>query len=276
MELKELLDSLDLKIDGDVTPENFLPAFQEKYIPKLQHDEYRKTLSSAFTAIDSGLKETAKKILGEEGLKDVRFKNDDDTPVKTSDLVKVIGGKIYDEYERVRSEAANPDKDGKVKKLHEDFEKFKTLAEQKDSELMELRQQLEKKEQTYTEKLAESELNHQKAELFKGLKWAKEAHPDAKEGFLMRMNSKYKIEVRDGKKVIFDTNGETIKNKNGTAVLSPEEVLDSELEEAKLKELNSVKRDSVYKEERIPDGELAGKRKGLRLSQTNAALEKLA
>lgn len=271
METAELLKHLDLTIEGEVTAEAFDAAFGKKYIPKLAHDEYRNQMGGAFGAVDAETKTLATKFLGAEEAGKIKWKNEDETPRKSSDILREIGQKIYEAHDKKVKEAMNPDAEVKLKGVMDDLEKERKLREDKDTELMELRKTEEEKEQTYAQRLATVELNHHVDALYENLPYSDQADKYWRKGFRDDMDKKYKKELRDGKLAIFDSNGEPVKNKQKTANLNPDEVLDMELETAGKKKLNNVKRDERYVAPRADD---AKPRKGLRdVSQTLAAMK---
>lgn len=274
LEITDLLKHLDLTIEGDVTAEAFDAAFGKKYIPKLAHDEYRNQMGGAFGAVDAETKTLATKFLGAEEAGKIKWKNEDDTPRKSSDILREISQKIYEVHDKKVKEAANPDADVKLKGAMDETVKERQLREEKDAELMELKKALQEKDLTFAQQLEQKELKHYDDGLFSGLAYSEKADQIWKDGFRAKMEAKYKRELRDGKYLIFDLNGETVKNGVGlkaTAVLSPDEVMDKELEANGMKKLNNVKRDERYVAERKDDTKV---RKGLRdVSQTLAAMK---
>jgi len=255
MDVKELLSALDIQISEEATLDQVKDAIHDKYVSRsIAHEDETvrnkvlgKELNVLERNIKKGLKAAGYDDLDEFNLK--AFESDDPT-------INPLHG-IREHYQsqidklKAAGDKGNSQKvqelEEQIAKLDRDAKSYKSMLDEKDSEFSSFREQVETEKKQWF-------INQTYNEAFKKHKLSDTVDEYKLKGFEAIMRDKYKFDLEDNKVVVYNADGERVKNAKRSDFATIDEVLNSELEAA-----NMLKKNNTGNERRFEPRTTAGK-----------------
>lgn len=259
MEVKELLDALDIQVDEGAELDAVKDKFHAKYVARdiAPNDDDIKgaVLGKHLATLERNLKKQFTDAFGLDGeaLADFSVKAFEQADAETNPIYRAKH-KYETEIAELREKGgkANNKKadelQEKLDKATRDIDSYKTMLEEKDNELETVKSEAEAKHRNWI-------INQRKSDVLAKFQMSDTVDDYKRRGFEAVFNEKYKLDLEDDEVVVLDKDGKRVPNskKSGNATL--EDVYKMELEAANMLKKNNAKTDrQTYKRERRDDG----------------------
>lgn len=239
MEINDILSILDIEAGEDATPESLTEAIKAKWVPRALAHEDAQIAGRVLGGTETGVKRILKSVADTLGLEDA-----DIQAFKISNLGKddAENNPLLKGTERVKSriaelQNAKPAK-GNTEAMKEWEQKIEDAKKQA-NEYKEMLANVNKEFEGYKTQVSEKEkafkIDHAYEQALASFNLSSEVNNIQKLGFNTHIKSKYKFTVGDeGDIQVWDMNGNSARNAKGSDIASLKEVLEMELNEAKM------------------------------------------
>lgn len=258
MDVKELLSALDISISDEATLDQVKDAIHDKYVSRsIAHEDEtvrNKVLGKELNVLERNIK---------KGLKSAGYELTDDFSLKAfeSDDPEVnplhgLREHYVSQIEKLKQQgtAGNSQKvkelEEQIQKLDRDAKSYKSMLDEKDSEFSQFKEQVETEKKNWF-------INQTYNESFKKHKLSDTVDEYKLKGFESIIREKYKFDLEDNKVVVYNSDGERVKNSKRSDFATIDEVLATELEAA-----NMLKKNNTANERKFEPRTTAGKTDG--------------
>jgi len=245
MELKDLLDALDIEVGEDATPDDIQAAVKGKWVPRdLAHQDSEivgRIVGANETVMKKNLREVAETLgLKDEDLQGFRLSNLSDKDPEKNILLKAKA-RVEGRYAELAEKAKGKDNSkaaeewqAKLEKAAMEANSYKEMLANKDKEFSDFREGIEQERKAFR-------INHAQEQALKSLKLSDEVDKIRMLGFNTYMKESYKFDLDEAGNIkVLDKDGQQVKNAKGTGFASLEEVLERELDANKMLKKNNV------------------------------------
>lgn len=240
MEVKELLALLDIEIGDEATLEHAKDAIHDKFVSRaIAHEDAdirKKIMGRELGVLERNIKKGLKH-LGFEELDDFNLKAfESDDP----DVNPLYGVRSHyqQQIDKLKEEGGKGNSE-KVKQLEEQLIKVNTDAKSYKEMLDAAKQEYSTLQENVEQEKKSWMINQSYQDAFKKHKLSDTVDEYKLKGFESVIKEKYKFDLDDNRVVVYNSDGERVKNKNKSDFASLEEVLGQELESANMLKKNN-------------------------------------
>jgi hypothetical protein len=237
MEINDILSILDIEAGEDATPESITEAIKAKWVPRALAHEDKEVAGRVLGVTEVNVKRILKSVAEPLGLD----KSDIDEKFKISKLgIEDENNPLLISAERIKARMAEMEKAKSGKGA--DSKEWETKLETAKKEATTFKEMLEKvngEYEGYKSTVAEKErtfkINHAYDQALSSFNLSSEVDNIRKLGFNTHLQARYKFDLDDdGNVKVLDAQGNQVKNSKGTGFAGLKEVLEMELNEAKM------------------------------------------
>ena len=233
MELQELLDEMELKIEGELTPETFREAFTSTYIAKknaVEDDEIRAAVNGKILgSIQTAMNRTAKQMGFDIDLKGKKIEE------------SLAEFPIYyqSQIEKIKESNGKPDK--QVVELETQLNKWKQDYGQLETQHKTLADEFNGFKTDKDNEIKNFKIQHQYNDVFSKIPMDEKANPFLIKGLKSTFQEGYQLALDENEQLeVRDKSGAKIAKANNNGFLSLEDVLKKLAEDAGVLKKNNL------------------------------------